>query len=218
MRRLLAAFPLISLLTSAVNLQAEPSPLPDSPPIAPEPLPSQPTSDEPPTPEPDSVTPLPSPDKEALAEQLIRLMKLEESMVSSLDRVKAMAENQTHTLAERLGVDLSNPEVAEVIHMRVLELVLSEYRWSSLQPAFVKIYADLFSAEELQGLIDFYSSPLGQTLLDKQTELLRRSTEISQRRAAELLPQIELIVMDARINTLKGNPVRPSGPTLSTTP
>lgn len=158
------------------------------------------------------------PKKEALADQLIRIMKLEESMNGSLDRVKAMAENQTNALAERMGVDLSDPETAEVIRMRVLELVLSEYRWSALRPEFIKIYTDLFSVEELRGLIEFYRSPLGQTLLDKQGELIRRSTEVSQSRAAELLPQIELIVMDARIHALKGEPVRKSGPKVSTTP
>lgn len=157
-------------------------------------------------------------DKTALAEELIRIMKLEESMVGSLDRVKAMAESQTNLLAERMGLDLSDPETAEVVRMRVLELVLSEYRWSSLRPQFTKIYTDLFTAEELRGLIVFYRSPLGQSLLEKQGELVRRSTEVSQQRAAELLPQIELIVMDARINTLKGKPPRRTGPNVSTTP
>lgn len=167
---------------------------------------------------PETSQPVGEPDKETLADQLIQIMKLEESMNSSLERVKSMAENQTNALAERMGVDLSDPETAEVIRMRVLELVLSEYRWSALRPAFIKIYTDLFSVEELKGLIEFYRSPLGQTLLEKQGELIRRSTDVSQSRAAELLPQIELIVVDARINALKGKPVRKTGPSVSTTP
>ncbi len=169
--------------------------------------------------DPPATTPeVPAADKEALADKLIRIMKLEESMNNSLDRVKTMAENQTNLLAERMGVDLSDPEVAEVIRMRVLELVLSQYRWNTLRPAFVKIYAELFTEEELKGLVEFYSSPLGQTLLEKQGELVRRSTDVSQQKAADLLPQIELIVVDARINALKGKPVRQTGPSVSTTP
>lgn len=161
---------------------------------------------------------VPAKDKKELAGQLIGVMKLEESMVKSIDRVKAVAESQTEMMASRMGVDMTKPEVAETVRMRVLELVLSEYRWADLRPEFVKIYADLFTVEELEGLIAFYESPLGAKLLEKQPELIRLSSEATQNRVADLIPKIELIVMDARINRLKGKPDKPPGPSVSTTP
>jgi hypothetical protein len=55
---------------------------------------------------------------------------------------------------------------------------LSRAQWRKLQPAYVKAYAEVYSADELRALIAFYKSPIGQAYLDKLPELERKLPRI----------------------------------------
>ena len=60
-----------------------------------------------------------------------------------------------------------------------------------LMPRYVehmsKVYAETYTAEELEGLIAFYSSPVGQSVLAKAPELAPEASRAMER----LLPQID---------------------------
>lgn len=58
-----------------------------------------------------------------------------------------------------------NPEIAEPLN-KAIETVISTYkgRKSELFDQFARVYAASFSTEELQQIVDFYSSPTGQKL------------------------------------------------------
>ena len=49
-----------------------------------------------------------------------------------------------------------------------------ELSWASLKPLYVKIYQETFSQEEIDGLLAFYSGPVGKTFLDKMPATLQK--------------------------------------------
>jgi hypothetical protein len=55
----------------------------------------------------------------------------------------------------------------------------------------MKVYADVFSEEEITGIVAFYKTPIGHAMLDKMPLLMSKSMEISQRRMAGLMPEIQ---------------------------
>lgn len=58
-----------------------------------------------------------------------------------------------------------NPEIAEPLN-KAIEAVISTYkgRKGELFDQFARVYASSFTLEELQQIVDFYSSPTGQKL------------------------------------------------------
>jgi len=55
----------------------------------------------------------------------------------------------------------------------------------------VKVYAALFSADELKGMADFYASPAGQALVNKTFELQQKSGEVLQAQMQIVMPKLQ---------------------------
>ena len=62
---------------------------------------------------------------------------------------------------------------------------------------FAKIYAAVFTTEELQGLIDFYKSPIGKKFLEKQPQLMLATMGKMSGEIEKLWPKINSEVMNA---------------------
>ena len=52
------------------------------------------------------------------------------------------------------------------------------------------IYADTFTDEQLAGFQDFFRIPVGQPWVEKQSEVMMRTMQISQSKMADLMPRI----------------------------
>jgi hypothetical protein len=107
------------------------------------------------------LNPLPAraaddPERTKLAGELLSVMRMETSL--------------------RTGWTSYPPVAGQTEHVDAAELSRAE--WLKLQPAYVKAYAEVYSAEELRALIAFYKSPSGQAYLDKLPELNRKLLRI----------------------------------------
>lgn len=73
---------------------------------------------------------------------------------------------------------------------RVADLLRSEMRWSDLEPEYVKVYAETFEQDEVDGMIAFYRTPVGQALIAKMPLVLQKSMALGQARMQSLMPKI----------------------------
>lgn len=62
--------------------------------------------------------------------------------------------------------------------------------WTVLEPDFTQVYLETFTEPELRGMIAFYESPLGQTVLRKMPGLTERSQELTAKRVQAAMPQL----------------------------
>ena len=77
-------------------------------------------------------------------------------------------------LSEKLLADLKVGDRV-TIALKKSKTVNKDVNWDNLKSQFVNLYADIFSAEELDALIKFYESPTGGKLIDKQPEIQQKS-------------------------------------------
>ncbi len=70
--------------------------------------------------------------------------------------------------------------------------------WDAIKGDFVKIYADVFSAEELQGMIDFFKGPVGQKFIGKQPQVQAAVMQRMQSLMLEMQPKIRAAIEKAR--------------------
>jgi len=65
----------------------------------------------------------------------------------------------------------------------------------AMKEGMVKIYAEAFTAEEINGLNKFYSSPIGQKFLEKTPELMRLGAQIGmeegQKKQGKLMERLQ---------------------------
>ena len=134
--------------------------------------------------------------KRAKAEQLFMLLHMDKMM----DQMMSGVMKQVQQLAQSMpGADQATPEQKKLIadfQQRVLTLVNNKLGWKALEPDFVNLYAGTYTEDDLDGIIGFYKSPVGQKMLEKTPELLSKSTEITQQKMREVQPQLNDMVQD----------------------
>jgi len=91
-------------------------------------------------------------------------------------------------LSEKLLADLKVGDRV-TIALKKSKTVNKDVNWDNLKSQFVNLYADIFSAEELDALIKFYESPTGGKLIDKQPEIQQKITELLRNQKPVLPPK-----------------------------
>jgi uncharacterized protein len=120
------------------------------------------------------------------AEEMLRLTNAEQMMKQYFDQMQAM---QTAQLAKMPG--------AANIQDRIMQLVKDRMSWEKLRPAFVQLYVDTYTDEELDGIIAFYKSPAGRAFVEKMPVLMNKSMKLTQNMVGDLTPEIVRIAAEA---------------------
>ncbi len=130
-----------------------------------------------------------------LAEELLLQMKVDQQIMQSFEQMKAMQRQQMESMSQNSGVKMNPSSLA--MQDKIMDLMGQEMSWDKLKDAYVGVYVETFTEEDLQGLINFYKSPTGQKLVEKTPELSAKVMEIGQKQALQLLPKIKEITSAA---------------------
>lgn len=134
--------------------------------------------------------------KRAKAEQLFILLRMDTIMDQLMSGVKRQVQQITESMP---GADTATPEQKKQItdfQQRVMDTVNQNIGWKALKPDFINLYASTYTEEELDGIVAFYKSPIGQKMIEKTPELTTRSTQITQQKMTELQPVLSQMVQD----------------------
>ena len=125
--------------------------------------------------------------KAAKIDELMRLTQVESMTAKMGNQIRAMMLNQLNAAGLPAQSTAGAPEMIN----RVVAQIEERMSWDKVKPEYTKVYADVFSEEEITGIVAFYKTPIGQAMLAKMPQLMSKSMEISQRRMADLMPEIQ---------------------------
>ena len=134
--------------------------------------------------------------KRAKAEQLFTLLHMDTMMDQLMTGVRRQVQQITESMP---GADQATPDQKKQIvdfQQRVMNVVDQKIGWKALKPDFINLYASTYTEEELDGILAFYKSPIGQRMIEKTPELTAKSTQITQQKMAELQPVLSQMVQD----------------------
>jgi uncharacterized protein len=137
---------------------------------------------------------------EEIALELVDAMNYCAMLDRTLNEMKETQIKQMKGMGPRAGGD-----VTKDIN-RTYEMIAEVLDCATMKKETAAIYAGLFNVEELQGLLDFYKSDIGQKFNEKQPELMRRSMELSMGRMQKAMPAIMQKVQQEKMEALKKAP------------
>jgi hypothetical protein len=77
--------------------------------------------------------------------------------------------NQTKSgaMQQMFGVTLTPEQTkeSEELQGKLATILASALSWEKLKPIYVKLYADTYTEQEMDGIIAFYKSPAGEAML-----------------------------------------------------
>jgi hypothetical protein len=101
-------------------------------------------------------------------------------------QLKHVLQGQEITPADEATIKAAGDKIAAAIK--------AQLGWDKVKPGYVQAYTDAFSQEEVDGLIAFYSSPIGQIYADKGPALAQKTQALVQQ---QLMPVIMPVVQGA---------------------
>lgn len=127
-------------------------------------------------------------------EQLLQLTNAESLMKSYVNMT--MEQLEAKKISSMIGIPISPQMEKQLQELRVqigglFERTLS---WEKLKAPMVQIYGEAYSEEQLDGMLAFYRSPIGKSLLEKTPVVLKKSNELSQKLMIEIQPEIQAMI------------------------
>lgn len=109
-----------------------------------------------------------------LSEKLLTVMEMQKTLEQSFRGVTKMMPGGEQSAAGQ----------------QVMEIIMKELSWENIKGDYIELYAEVFTIEELKGLIAFYESPAGQAFVKKQPELNQKSMMLSQKMMMKIMPKL----------------------------
>jgi uncharacterized protein len=125
---------------------------------------------------------------EASVKKLVQVMGMQKTLGKLLPQMEAMLQKMQESALK--GDKLTDKEQEVVIRYQAKSwrLIQEELSWEKVEPVYIQAYLEVFTKEEVDGLIIFYSSEIGQALVDKLPVLTQKTMQEIQPRMAGLLP------------------------------
>ena len=128
---------------------------------------------------------------EAQVDRLLEVMRAKETLDATLPQVQAMQQQ----MVAQMTADQELDEEDRARINRMLESTNSSLAtvltWERMGPLYRDIYAQTFTAEDVEAMIGFYESPAGQKTLDKMPQLMQNTMNAVQQLVMPLLQQLE---------------------------
>lgn len=128
-------------------------------------------------------------DRHKAAEELLDLTNAEKNLAEFRSQMATMIAAQVRNTA----VPEAMRERLSRLQEKITALVFNELSFTKLRPSYVESYAATFTAEELNGLVEFFKTPVGRAYVDKMPMLSRHIMALAQTRVVNIAPRIKTL-------------------------
>lgn len=132
-------------------------------------------------------------DAHAKAVELMKLMEIRKNIEASSGQIQQFATS----MIDSQGLDAEAAAQAKKAVAKSTAVSINAMKEMDWEGMFAGIYADVFTEDEIQAMIDFYQSPVGKKMLAKQPELTAATMQKMQVEMAKIMPQIQQAAMEA---------------------
>ncbi len=132
-----------------------------------------------------------APPSETSITELLRLTKADTLVEGMLGGMEQNLRNGMQQAAAGRPLSVEQHRMMELAPAKLTALVREELAWEKLKPIYVQIYTETFEQAEVDGLIAFYRSPVGQAFVNKMPQVQQKSMAITQQRMQSFGPRME---------------------------
>jgi hypothetical protein len=125
------------------------------------------------------------------AENVLNKMHFEEILGKAVDRQTKMVTATFDQQMKRMAAAGISPADAAAFREKMLGEIKSIMDPTTLKDDLTKIYQQVFTKDELDGMAAFYSTPLGETVANKQADVQEKIGGIIQQRMMEAMPRMQ---------------------------
>ncbi|MFH0824996.1 MAG: DUF2059 domain-containing protein [Pseudomonadota bacterium] len=133
--------------------------------------------------------------RRVLADELLTMMNMPKTFEKSMEMIKQMIPAQVEEMAKSSGGAEAAAKVSAQT-VKMIAMMEKEWTWEKVKGEYVGLYAEMFTEDELKGVISFYKTQAGMAFINKQPELVKRSMELSRKMMDGILPKIQELLKE----------------------
>ena len=134
---------------------------------------------------------------DASVNTLLVVMKTENNMnvmFANMDKIMAQS-MATATQGEQMTPEQLH--ILDAARAKFVTIMKEEFAWEKVRPQYVQVYQETFTQEEVDGLIQFFQSPVGVAYIDKIPTVMQKSMGLMQGRMAPLMEKMRAAMQEA---------------------
>ena len=143
---------------------------------------------------------------DAAIDELLEVMRLREQTSSMLDAMNQEFAQNASMFAQKSGAaeDAAVQQRMQTMQQQMGQILREEMAWEKVRPVYRQVYKESLTAEEVAGMLAFYRTPVGQSVLQKQPQITERAMQISRE---QILPNVieRISTMTMGAGSAKGN-------------
>ncbi len=156
--------------------------------------------------------------RSAQAETLLRAMHTEQVLTTATARVDQMVDRYSQSLSAQGELTPEQKAAVQKAQDEAHVIIQKQLSWEAVKGDFIQAYADAFTAEDLTGLVTFYSSPLGQKLVEKQPGVTEKMGKLTQQKMMSVMPALMQKIKESAPKPSPTPSPSPAAPTAAPAP
>lgn len=115
-----------------------------------------------------------------------------------MDQAYQSMDQMTSQMLASTGLDTKRDKQIQQDMQEMNALVRAELSWDKLEEPLIALYGSVFSEDELQEIIAFYQSDVGQKMLKRQPELIQGTMVMMQEQMQAMMPKVKALAEKQR--------------------
>jgi uncharacterized protein len=133
-------------------------------------------------------------DEQPTAESVQQLLEATGSKTMLNTLMSQMDANMQRGMEEALkgkAVSPAQQTIIDDMRTKMAEIFKEELSWENIEPVIVDVYRKTFTQKEVNGMLTFYHSAVGKTMVAKMPQVLNASSEAMRSRISALVPKLQ---------------------------
>ena len=122
----------------------------------------------------------------ASVEKLLQITDQDQLLEQIYPQIKQLILGQV----QQLDVPQEQTPLIEEYFDKIFNVMKEEMAWDNIKDDFIQLYMSVYTEAEINELIAFYESPVGQKTLEKMPLIMQESMAISQKYTMKMMPKI----------------------------
>ena len=136
--------------------------------------------------------------KRAKIEQMLTVLKMEDNFNLLMKQVEQQGRQMGMSMTNPSQLTDADKKILDNFMVKLMAAMQETMGWQKLKSEFIDLYAKAYTEEEVDGILTFYKSPVGQSMLAKTPQLVQQSMAISQTHMKEIQPKLEQLSNDLK--------------------
>lgn len=145
-----------------------------------------------------------TPASEASIREILEVTEVRKLVDTMLPQMEAMMRAATEQSLQGRELSATEQQAIDRMHTKMTVLMKEELSWEKLEALYLMVYRKTFTQEEVDGMLEFYRSPVGKAVIRKMPQVIQESMGAMQQSMGPMMEKMQAAVQEVTEEIVSG--------------